>query len=64
MAKKMRIDFGGVDKEIRRGSRSVHIPEGDYILKIVEATEETGEKSGAKYLRWTFQVAEGEHKGK
>ncbi len=64
MAKKMRIDFGGVDKEIRRGGRAVRIPEGDYILKIIEATDETGERSGAKYLRWTFQVAEGEHKGK
>ncbi len=64
MAKKMRIDFGGVDKEIRRGGSRVHIPEGDYILKIVDASEETGEKSGAKYLRWTFQVHEGEHKGK
>lgn len=64
MAKKMRIDFGGVDKEIRRGGRAVRIPEGDYILKIVEAEEATGERSGAKYLRWTFQVADGEHKGK
>jgi hypothetical protein len=64
VAKKMRIDFGGVDKEIRRGGRAVRIPEGDYILKIVEAEEATGERSGAKYLRWTFQVAEGEHKGK
>lgn len=64
MAKKMRIDFGGVDKEIRRGGRGVRIPEGDYVLKIVECSEETGERSGAKYLRWTFQIAEGEHKGK
>lgn len=64
MAKKMRIDFGGVDKEIRRGGSRVRVPEGDYILKIVDCTEETGERSGAKYLRWTFAINEGEHKGK
>jgi hypothetical protein len=64
VAKKIRIDFGGVEKEIRRGGGRVRVPEGDYILKIVDASEETGERSGAKYLRWTFQIAEGEHKGK
>jgi Protein of unknown function (DUF669) len=64
VAKKIRIDFGGVEKEIRRGGGRVRVPEGDYILKIVDASEETGERSGAKYLRWTFQVHEGTHKGK
>lgn len=63
-AKKMRVDFGGVDKEIRKGGGGrKHIPEGDYIGKIIEADVRTSERTGSRYISWKFQIVEGEHKG-
>jgi hypothetical protein len=63
-ARKMRIDFSGVDKEIRKaaGGRT-HIPEGDYLAKIVDVEARTSERSGSKYLNWKFTITEGPHKG-
>jgi hypothetical protein len=62
--KKMQIDFGGVDKEIRKGGGGAkHIPEGDYLLKVVDADVRTSERTGGRYISWKFQVADGEHKG-
>ena len=58
MAKKIRIDFSGVDKEIRSGSRAAHVPEGDYLAKPVNAELRKSEKSGSKYLSWRFQIVE------
>jgi hypothetical protein len=58
---KRKVDFSGVSEDIRSGGRSKHIPEGDYLLKIMEGTWEEGEK--ADYIRWRFQVAQGKHKG-
>jgi uncharacterized cupredoxin-like copper-binding protein len=63
-SKKMKIDFGGVDKEIRKGGGGgKRIPEGDYLLKILDSETKKSEKSGSKYITWKVQVADGEHKG-
>lgn len=63
MAKALKINFEGVDPEIRKGGgKSKHIPEGDYAAKIVEA-EVRPAKSGGKYISWKFQITKGEHKG-
>jgi hypothetical protein len=60
----MRIDFSGVDKEIRKDrGGSKHIPEGDYLAKIVDVESRKSEKSGSRYLNWKFQITEGPHKG-
>ena len=32
VGKKIRIDFSGVEKEIRSGSRAARVPEGDYLV--------------------------------
>jgi hypothetical protein len=58
---KRKVDFSGVSEDIRSGGRSKHIPEGDYLLKIMEGVWEEGQK--ADYIRWRFQVAEGKQKG-
>jgi hypothetical protein len=58
---KRRVDFGDVDPEIRSGKRSKRVPEGDYLLKIMEGSWEEGEK--ADYIRWRFQITTGKHKG-
>lgn len=64
MASKMKVDFSGVDKEIRKGGGGgKHIPEGDYLVKIVDAELRTSEKKGSRYISWKFQVVDGEHKG-
>jgi hypothetical protein len=62
MAKKHKIDFGETPKEIRRGGGSKHIPEGDYLVKIVSADLKSTDE-GTKYFAWKFQVAKGDEKG-
>lgn len=65
MAKKERIDFGGVPKEIRRGGGATHIPAGDYLCKIIkhEKKWKDDDKSNVPYFSWQFQVKEGPAKG-
>jgi hypothetical protein len=58
VAKKIKIDFGGVDTEIRSGGRAAHVPEGDYLAKPVNAELRKSEKSGSKYISWRFQILE------
>ena len=58
MARKIKIDFSGVDKEIRSGGRAAHVPEGDYLAKPVNAELRKSEKSGGRYLSWRFQIIE------
>ncbi len=62
---KLKVDFSGVDKEIRRGGGAAHVPEGDYLLKIVSHEVRKSESSGARYINWRFTIASPkEHKGK
>lgn len=56
MGKKVKIDFGGVDKEIRKGGRAAHVPEGDYLAKPVKAELRKSEKGGGRYFNWRFQI--------
>jgi len=63
MGKKYKVNFEGVDKEIRKGGGGARIPEGDYLAKIVEA-EIRDSAAGSRYFRWKMQVAAGEQKGK
>lgn len=53
---KRKVDFGEVPEEIRKGKRSRHVPEGDYLLKIIEGSWEEGEK--ADYISWQFQIVQ------
>jgi Protein of unknown function (DUF669) len=65
VAKKIKIDFSGVDHEIRSGGRAAHVPEGDYLAKPVNAELRKSEKSGSRYISWRFQVVEPKkYKGK
>lgn len=64
MGKKIKVDFGGVDQEIKKGSgKSKHIPEGDYIGKIISGEVKQSERTGSSYINWKFQVVKGPHKG-
>lgn len=62
--KKLKIDFGDVDPDTSRKQRRVKIPEGDYIAKIQSSKTEKSERTDSKYIRWTFQIVKGPHKGK
>jgi len=53
------VDFTGVEV----GGGRVHIPEGDYALKIEKVKNAKGEESGKAYLDLTFKVTKGEKKG-
>ena len=54
---KMKIDFSGVDKEIRKGGgKAAHVPEGDYLLKIVEAELRRTKDGGGRYYSWRFTI--------
>jgi hypothetical protein len=62
--KKLRVDFSGVDKEIKKGSsRSKHIPEGDYVVKVLDGEVLKSERTGGTYIKWKTQVTEGPEKG-
>ena len=65
MARKVKIDFSGVDKEIRSGGRAAHVPEGDYLAKPVNAELRKSERTGGRYFSWRFQLVEPKkYKGK
>jgi len=61
---KLKVDFSGVDPDIRRGGGVAHIPEGDYLAKIVSSEIRESEKSGSRYISWKISVHNGEFKGK
>ena len=65
MGKKIRIDFTGVDKEIRSGGRAARVPPGDYLAKAVNAELRKSDNTGSKYLSWRFTIVEPKkYKGK
>lgn len=59
MPRIIKVDFTGVES----GGGSVHIPEGDYGLKIKEVKGKKGEESGKNYLAMLFEVTQGDKKG-
>jgi len=62
---RMKIDFGDVDPEIRRSSKAAHVPEGEYLVKIVTADVNKSERSGSRYIRWKTSIVSPEkYKGK
>jgi hypothetical protein len=65
VAKKIRIDFTGVSEEIRSGGRAARVPEGDYLVKPMNAEVRRSDKSGSKYISWRFQIVDPKkYKGK
>lgn len=60
--KGMRVDFSGVEKDIRQ--RGKRIPEGDYLCKIVKCEKRKKKEGSGSYLSWTFQVIENSQGGK
>lgn len=61
---KRKLDFSGVDEEVKRGGGGgKHIPEGDYVVKIIEGEYHRNEDKGTAGYKWLFQVHSGPHKG-
>lgn len=60
---KYSVDFSGVPEEI--GRRSMNIPPGTYVVKIVSAEEryKDNDTSNVPYLSWKMEVAKGQFKG-
>jgi len=62
-SKKYTVDFSGVDKEIRkRGGR--HIPDGDYMAKIVAVERRKNKAGDAYYFSWKVQIIHDAEGGK
>jgi hypothetical protein len=57
------IDFGGVPEE--RGGGRRHIPEGDYLAKIisVEKRWKDDDRSNIPFFSWRIQINDGKYKG-
>lgn len=65
MAKKLNVDFGDVPKEIKSSGRSAHVPEGDYIGKVVKGELKKKKDGKSKYFSWRIQiVSPKQYKGK
>jgi hypothetical protein len=66
VAKALKIDFGGVPEEIRSGGgRAAHVPEGDYLLKIVSHEVRKTKDGTGRYISWRFAIASpAKYKGK
>jgi hypothetical protein len=60
----MRINFKGVDKEIRSGGRSFRFPEGDFLFKVIKHEARKNESSGARGISWQMQCVSPKYKGK
>jgi hypothetical protein len=54
---KRKVDMSEVESEIRGRRRSKRVPEGEYLLKIMEGTWEDGDKYD--YINWRFQIVKG-----
>lgn len=57
--KGIKVDFTGVSTE----GGGVHIPEGSYLARPIEASKETSGSSHEDYISWVFQITEGKCKG-
>jgi hypothetical protein len=64
--KKIRVDFGDVEKDIKKGSgKAAKVPEGEYLVKIVGHEVRTTKDNRSKYISWKNQIVEPkEYKGK
>lgn len=60
MAKKDKIDFGGVTGDPGSGGGGAHVPEGTYLVKVITHSKgwKDNDRSNVPYYRWTFQILE------
>jgi hypothetical protein len=63
---KIRVNFGGVDKEIRKHTeRAALLPDGDYLFKILNADMRENEDTGSRGVNVRAQVVKPvKYKGK
>lgn len=63
--KKIKIDFSGVEKEIRKGGKSSRVPEGDYLGKVVNGELRKTKDGSGRYYNWRVQItAPAKYRGK
>jgi TATA-binding protein-associated factor Taf7 len=66
VAKSLKIDFSGVSKDIKRGAGRVRVPEGDYVVKIIDhSLVKDNDTNRTKGIRWNTAIVSPEkYKGK
>lgn len=53
----IQISFKGVDSEIRKhGDRAARVPEGDYLVKVVDFEVRSTKDESGKYISWKVQI--------
>jgi hypothetical protein len=64
--KKIRVNFGGVEQEIRKHTqRAALVPDGDYLFKILDASYRENEDTGSRGINVRAQVVKPvKYKGK
>lgn len=53
---KLKVDMTNVEER-------VVVPEGDYICKVAKIELQKSQEKGTTYLKWTYVIGAGEHKG-
>lgn len=53
---RLSIDFSNVEE--RRGGKAAHVPEGDYLLKVVDYEIKTKQGESSKYISWRSEIVE------
>ena len=63
---KVTVNFKGVDKEIRKHSgKSARVPEGDYLVKILDGEVKPTKDEDGHYINWRCQIVKPKkYKGK
>ena len=56
MGKKLKIDFGDVEAEIRHGGGAAHVPEGDYLAKVVQGKVTDNKSGDGRHIAWRLQI--------
>lgn len=54
---KISVDFSNVEDR-REGGSAAHVPEGDYLLKVVGCELKDNKDKTSKYLSWRCQITE------
>jgi len=64
--KKVRVNFGGVEQEIRKHTqRAALVPDGDYLFKILDAAYRENEDTGSRGINVRAQIVKPtKYKGK
>lgn len=61
MPAKLSVDFSKVSERREGGGKSIHVPEGDYVLRVVGCElKKKKDDDDSKYLNWRLEIVKPE----